>query len=126
LCSYSNNRCEFWVSLVEKAYMKVCGNVNVIKTYSLKHNLGGYSFPGSSSEIDLHTLTGWIPEMIDIEGKNFDSDREWKRMYNGYRFGDCLINISTGKMDESLAESIGLVPLHAYAGYLQKILKFTK
>ncbi|KAJ3487156.1 hypothetical protein NLI96_g3727 [Meripilus lineatus] len=51
LCMFSGNDRQLLPSLIEKGYMRL---------------MGGYDFPGSNSNIDLHTIIGWIPEHIEI------------------------------------------------------------
>ncbi|XP_018570813.1 calpain-7-like [Anoplophora glabripennis] len=102
LCSYSGNKNEFWISLLEKAYMKV---------------MGGYDFPGSNSNIDLHALTGWIPERIAIRVKESDFNRDslFNTLETRLAKGDVLVTVATGELSENDAERSGLVPTHAYA-----------
>eukprot|EP01147_Barroeca_monosierra_P009096 gene9096-1399_t len=97
LCSYSADRNELWVSILEKAYMKV---------------MGGYDFPGSNSSVDLHALTGWIPDRLPLEKCN---DVEWKRLWEGLHGGKVLMTVATGNIKSSEADRAGLVPTHAYA-----------
>ncbi|XP_044253389.1 calpain-7-like [Tribolium madens] len=102
LCSYSSNKREFWISLLEKAYMKV---------------MGGYDFPGSNSNIDLHALTGWIPERTTIRKSDpdFNKDALFSTLESRLAKGDVLVTVATGELSDAEAERSGLVPTHAYA-----------
>ena len=94
LCAHSNKG-KLWVSLIEKAYLKVHG---------------GYDFMGSNSSRDLYCLTGWLPEKLDL--KVSEKDLLWKRILKGYKNKDCLITLGTGDIPDE--DSIGLVSHHAY------------
>eukprot|EP01022_Parablepharisma_sp_SALTPOND_P033591 TRINITY_DN89089_c1_g1_i1.p1 TRINITY_DN89089_c1_g1~~TRINITY_DN89089_c1_g1_i1.p1 ORF type:complete len:501 (+),score=33.32 TRINITY_DN89089_c1_g1_i1:806-2308(+) len=95
LCAYSN-RNKLWVSLLEKAYLKV---------------KGGYNFKGSTSSTDLYAYTSWMPEKVHLKETN--RDKLWERIYGGAKANDCMITISTGEVPNE--EKVGLKSNHAYA-----------
>lgn len=86
-----------WVSLIEKAYLKL---------------QGGYDFDGSNSARDLYILTGWLPESLSFS-KDFDPAKTWERIYKGTQHNKVLITLRTGTIPDE--DAIGLVGTHAYA-----------
>ena len=69
--------------------------------------------------IDLHALTGWIPERISLRRSDSDADsdpeREFNKIADRFHRGDCLATVATGPISDAAAERAGLVPTHAYA-----------
>lgn len=85
-----------WVSLIEKAYLKLHG---------------GYEFMGSNSSRDLYVLSGWLPEKFNLK-KDVNRDSLWAKILRGYRNNDCLITIGTGVIPDE--DNVGLCGNHAY------------
>lgn len=91
-----------WISLLEKAWMKVHG---------------GYGYPGSGASSDFYGLLGWIPEEVYV-GKHLldddkpDTDDLWTRILRGWKEGVCVLTAATGPNAD---KGSGLVPSHAYA-----------
>ncbi|KAL7678506.1 putative peptidase C2, calpain family, calpain large subunit, domain III superfamily [Plasmopara halstedii] len=103
LSSCTTYKNELWVSLIEKAYLKLNG---------------GYNFPGGNSGIDLFALTGWIPERVsvfELLDAPTKEERLWNQLKSAFHYGDCIITMSTGDIPKQEAKKIGLVPAHVYA-----------
>ena len=83
-----------WLPLVSKAYFKVHG---------------GYSMRGSNPAPDIYEMTGWIPERLDLNDA-FQREKEWERLYEGWKTGIVLVTLGTGDRPGN-----GLISLHAYA-----------
>ncbi|KAG0708685.1 hypothetical protein DFH29DRAFT_891533 [Suillus ampliporus] len=106
---------QLWPSFVEKAYMKL---------------MGGYDFLGSNSAIDLHVLTGWIPEHVDLQSASFERERTWSRIMSAfpkgthhhfrhsstsYCPGDCIMTVGTNDKTAFKIHGVKLLPSHDYA-----------
>jgi calpain-7 len=69
-----------------------------------------------NQNIDLHALTGWIPERVDLsDPEEFDADKEFKKIKSRFPNGDCLVTTGTGELTDDEADRAGLVSTHAYA-----------
>lgn len=78
--------------------------------------MGGYDFPGSNSNIDLHALTGWIPERLSIHATEpfpFDKNKTFLKLQDRMARGDVLVTVATGNLSDREADRAGLVPTHA-------------
>jgi calpain-7 len=136
LCSHTTTKgLELWVSIIEKAYMKLCkfkdlSNMVCCPISNLDATVrpllipgGGYDFPGSNSGVDLFSLTGWIPERISfpknpLKNRDFETppERAWERLCSASSYGDCLVTMSSSTdLGEGMADEVGLVTGHAYA-----------
>ena len=67
--------------------------------------------------IDLHALTGWIPERVAIrlDSTEFDQNKLFAKLKDRFHKGDVLATMATGVMSDAEGDRAGLVPTHAYA-----------
>ncbi|KAK7201395.1 calpain protease-like protein [Novymonas esmeraldas] len=101
LCTSSTDPSELWVSIMEKAFVKVCG--------------GSYNFPGSVSYTDLYKLSGWLPDSTAFDKPEFDREFQWRRLHQNFKSGALLFTVSTPAELSATDQALGLASGHAYA-----------
>lgn len=103
-------------ALIEKAYL------TILRTYAP---------PGSVPAEDLHVLTGWLPEVVDLPAAaigssssststmSFQREKTWQRLWRAWQQGSVLICAGTRVGAQQGATSNGggadLIPAHSYA-----------
>ncbi|KAG9221284.1 hypothetical protein CCMSSC00406_0008881 [Pleurotus cornucopiae] len=99
----------------------VCASISVCLEHTNRFGsnymklMGGYDFPGSNSTIDIHALTGWIPEHIEIKSPGFEPERTWARIYDGFFSGRCILTLGTGPTEYAYWQGSELLGSHSYA-----------
>ncbi|OEH77647.1 calpain family cysteine protease domain-containing protein [Cyclospora cayetanensis] len=138
LCAHSHHPQELWVSLLEKAFVKLMG--------------GSYSMQGSNPGADLYHLTGWLPETIPFRSdvhtgtpashtpivtggeseevlkqqrQNPAWELVWFQLHRGLSEGRCVACLGTSEVfdaapsglefPEGVSVSTGIVARHAYS-----------
>lgn len=93
----------------------ICGKNSLLSLIIITFVLALFSF--LLQNIDLHALTGWIPERVAIKSsaKPFDKDKEFQKIMTKFHQGDCVVTVATGALPEQEADRAGLVVSHAYA-----------
>ncbi|CCM05215.1 uncharacterized protein FIBRA_07425 [Fibroporia radiculosa] len=120
MCASTGSKHQIWPSLMEKAYMKLMGGYDFPGSYvflllPIPHGLRG-SLSARNSCVDLHALTGWIPEPLDLRSANIQRERLWARLFDGFSKGYCLLTVGTGDgVIAPLEPSLRLIPTHCYA-----------
>ncbi|GBE58793.1 calpain family cysteine protease domain-containing protein [Babesia ovata] len=125
LCAHSSDRTECWVSILERAFVKLNG--------------GRYTIRGTNPGIDIYHLTGWIPDIIFLQpsgcvppGVATSADRStnkwndtWDVIYAGFCGGSCVVCLGTSDFadavpvgqdrPEGISVASGIVSDHAYS-----------
>ncbi|MCO5588315.1 hypothetical protein L7F22_042270 [Adiantum nelumboides] len=91
---------QLWPALLEKAYILV---------------RGGYDFKGSNSAMDLHVLTGWIPEQLGFHQDDFHREKMWDRLVQAIKEGNVMLTAGTSKQTQEKYGDLRLIRSHNYA-----------
>ncbi|KAI0359564.1 cysteine proteinase, partial [Trametes cingulata] len=102
MCMSTGDKRLLWPSLVEKAYMKLAGGYDFLGSYLLTCHVRS-------------ALASWIPEHVDIRSSDFQPEKTWSRVAEGYELGHCVLTVGTGERLHEFDFPMPLLPAHCYA-----------